>query len=64
MDENEVRVGAGYPRWQLAGALVTAAEHEDAAVRELAAQRARRWQGVLDGMAAGTTRVGSRAPLG
>src|SRR5215510_6612635 len=62
-DEAAVRVGSGYPLAQLARALVTAAEHEDLRVRELAEQRVRRWQQVLDGMAVGEIAVGSRAPL-
>jgi hypothetical protein len=49
MDDNDVRVGAGYPFGQLAKAFVTALTHEDAEIRRRAEDRIRRWQAVLGG---------------
>lgn len=53
MSDNDIRVGAGYPLGQLARALTTAGTHEDAATRQRAELRVRRWQQVVDGMAGG-----------
>lgn len=63
MDENDVRIGAGYPTSELARAFVTALSHEDAATRRLAEERIDRWRGVLRGMAQGRLRIGSRKPV-
>jgi hypothetical protein len=63
MNAQEVTIGEGYPRRQLARAFATAAEHEDEATRERARERIRRWESVLDGMADGTLSVGSRTPV-
>jgi hypothetical protein len=63
MDSDEVRVGAGYPLGQLAGAFVTAATHENADTRRRAEERVRRWQSVLAGMADGQLQIGSRTPV-
>ncbi|MFG2064872.1 hypothetical protein ACGFIK_26045 [Micromonospora sp. NPDC048871] len=48
---------------QLARALTAAGTHEDPAARQRAEQRVRRWQQVVDGMAAGTLDIGSRTPM-
>ncbi|MCF2530853.1 hypothetical protein [Yinghuangia soli] len=63
MDENEVRVGAGYAGLQLAKALATASGHEDAAVRARAEGRVRDWRRVVAEVAAGRVTVGSRTPV-
>ncbi|MEU8784405.1 hypothetical protein [Streptomyces sp. NPDC048637] len=52
-----------YARDQLAKAFVTALTHEDPATRHRAEDRARRWRGVLDGLADGSLTVGSRTPV-
>lgn len=52
-----------YARDQLAKAFVTALTHEDAGTRERAKDRARRWRGILDGLADGSLTVGSRTPV-
>lgn len=53
----------GYLLGQLARALVTANEHEDAAARSRADARVRSWVSVLEGVAAGRIAVGSRTPV-
>jgi len=53
----------GYPQAQLAAAFVTALTHEDAATRERADDRVRRWLRVLRSMASGAVAVGSRTPV-
>ncbi len=63
MDNTDIRIGAGFPLGQLARALTTAQTHEDAATRERAELRVRRWQQVLAGMAQGWLDVGSRTPV-
>ena len=52
-----------YVHHQLLQAMRTAANHSDPAVREAALERMERWQQVIDGMADGTLRIGSRRPL-
>ncbi|MEV5754020.1 hypothetical protein AB0L00_39925 [Actinoallomurus sp. NPDC052308] len=59
----EVRIGAGYPSWQLAKAFTTASDHEDDETRRRAEERVRRWERVLTRMADGTVTVGSRTPV-
>ncbi|MGA5303673.1 hypothetical protein ACPCHT_27365 [Nucisporomicrobium flavum] len=54
---------SGYPYAQLAAAFVTAAIHEDAATRERADGRVRRWVQVLRAVASGAVRPGSRTPV-
>ncbi|MEW2475999.1 hypothetical protein AB0875_19595 [Micromonospora gifhornensis] len=63
MSDNDIRVGVGFPLGQLARALTTAGTHEDPATRQRAERRVRRWQQVVDGMAAGTLDIGSRTPV-
>ncbi|WP_327025728.1 hypothetical protein [Micromonospora sp. NBC_01739] len=63
MSDNDIRVGVSFPLGQLARALTTAGTHEDPAARQRAEQRVRRWQQVVDGMAAGTLDIGSRTPM-
>ena len=52
-----------YVHHQLLRAMRTAADHPDPDVREAASERVERWQQVIDGMADGTLRIGSRRPL-
>ena len=52
-----------YAAQQLARALRTGAGHEDAETRLRADRRAQGWIRVLDGMASGLLRVGSRTPV-
>ena len=52
-----------YVHHQLLQAMRTAADHSDPAVREAALERMERWRQVIDGMAEGTLRIGSRRPL-
>ncbi len=52
-----------YVHRQLLRAMRTAADHPDPAVREAALERVERWQQVIDGVADGTLRIGSRRPL-
>ena len=52
-----------YVHHQLLRAMRTAADHSDPAVREAALKRMERWRQVIDGVADGTLRIGSRRPL-
>ena len=52
-----------YVHHQLLQAMHTAADHSDPAVREAALERMERWRQVIDSMADGTLRIGSRRPL-
>ncbi|SCG66598.1 hypothetical protein [Micromonospora halophytica] len=63
MSDNEIGVGAAYALGQLARALTTARTHEDAATRQRAELRVRRWQQVVGGMAGGGLDIGSRTPV-
>ncbi|MEV0431299.1 hypothetical protein [Micromonospora sp. NPDC050495] len=63
MSDNDIRVGVGFPLGQLARALTTAGTHEDAATRQRAELRVRRWQQVVNGMAGGGLDIGSRTPV-
>ena len=60
--DNDIRVSAAYPAGQWAKAL-RATEDADPAVRARAAERVRRWEQVIQGMANGTVTVGDRAPV-
>ena len=62
-DEDEVRVGTGYPFAQMAKAFVTALTHEDAGTRERAEGRVRRWRDVVEGIVSGRLQIGSRTPV-
>jgi hypothetical protein len=62
-DHAQVWVGTGYPRGQMAKALVTAGSHEDAETRRRAEERIRRLDQVIRGMSDGTLTVGSRTPV-
>lgn len=53
----------GYAFALLHQALETAQSHPDAAVRQRAEAKAERWRLVIEGMADGTLRVGSRTPV-
>ena len=63
MNDSDIGIGIGYPLGQLAQALTTARTHEDAATRQRAELRVRRWQQVVDGMAGGGLDIGSRTPV-
>ncbi|MFJ3876506.1 hypothetical protein ACIPW5_03490 [Streptomyces sp. NPDC090077] len=58
-----VSVSPSYAAGRLARALATARDHGDAATRERALSRARKWQSVLSGIADGSLRIGSRTPV-
>ena len=53
----------GYAAFQLARALTTAEQHQDAAARERAREKAKKWQAVFEGMLDGSLGVGSRTPM-
>lgn len=63
MSDNDVHIGVSYPLGQLARALTTARTDEDAAIRQQAELRVRRWQQVLDGMAGGELDIDSRTSV-
>src|SRR5262249_28973765 len=58
-----VEVGDSYPRAQLARALATATAHRDAEQRARGGTGVSRWLAVIDGMASGSLKIGSRAPV-
>ncbi|MFF3916725.1 hypothetical protein ACFYZB_25190 [Streptomyces sp. NPDC001852] len=53
----------GYAAGQLAAAFRTAAAHPDPETRRRGEERGRRWRAVLDGMADGLLKIGSRTPV-
>jgi hypothetical protein len=53
----------GYASLQLARALITVEAHDDAATRQRAVKKARKWQTVFEGMLTGNLTVGSRTPV-
>lgn len=53
----------GYAAAQLAKALSTAEQHEDADTRERATQKAQKWAAVFSQMLVGSLQVGSRTPV-
>jgi len=63
-DEREGRsTGSGYAFGELAKAFVTALRHEDEDTRRRAGRRMGQWSEVLQAMASGKLRVGSRTPV-
>jgi hypothetical protein len=56
-------IGPGYALFQMAKALTTSDQHEDAATRERAEERVAKWVSVFQGILNGTLKVGSRTPL-
>ncbi|PWK63631.1 hypothetical protein BCL76_11957 [Streptomyces sp. CG 926] len=58
-----VSVSPAYAESRLARALGTSVLHEDAATRERARSRARKWRQVLSGIDSGSLTVGSRTPV-
>jgi len=62
-EDEEVRIGEGYPYGQLSRAFVTALTHGDAETRERAERRVAQWRSVLSGMASGKLKIGSRTPV-
>lgn len=61
--EHEVVVNPGYAHDQLARSLRSLASHADPAVRARAAERVRRWESVIRGLAEGSLAIGSRTPV-
>jgi hypothetical protein len=59
----EVKVGLGYAEFQIARALITQEQHEDAATRERAQLRISNWVAVFNGILNGTLDIGARTPL-
>ena len=62
-EDDPIRVNPGYAAGQLANALKTAQEHDDAATRERAEGRVSRWVQVLRGLFGGELDPGSRTPV-
>ncbi|MFD9522999.1 hypothetical protein [Streptomyces sp. NPDC059979] len=58
-----VTVSPSYAAGRLAQALRTSVLHEDAATRERARSRARKWRQVLAGIGSGSLTIGSRTPV-
>jgi hypothetical protein len=58
-DGERLTAGTGYPLAELARAFATAARHEDAATRDRAESRVRRWSAVLRGMMTGALTIGT-----
>ena len=58
------QIGTGYPAFQLAKALRTDEEHQDADGRDRARRKIAKWLDVIAGMLGGALRVGSRKPIG
>ena len=58
------QINPGYALFQMAKALTTSEQHEDAATRGHAQERVAKWQQVFQGILAGALNVGSRTPLG
>jgi hypothetical protein len=68
-DNAEIEVSSGhqanpgYALGQLAAALATSESGADPDMRARAAEKAKKWIGVLTGMLSGTLRIGSRTPM-
>src|SRR4051812_46228717 len=65
-DESQDRgiiANPGYAGFQIARALAASAEHPDAATRDRAREKVRKWTEVIEGMLAGRLHVGSRQPM-
>lgn len=62
-DEQNYQAGPGYALARWADALRSVREHPDPAVRTRASEKLRRWSAVLEGMADGSLRIGSRTPV-
>ncbi|MFF8279794.1 hypothetical protein ACF05T_27420 [Streptomyces lateritius] len=58
-----VTAAPSYARTEWVKAFRTALTHDDAATRDRAVERGRRWRAVLAGMAEGRLRIGSRTPV-
>ncbi len=57
------QVNPGYALGQIARALTTSVEHEDAKTRELARKKISKWLQIFEGVINGTVHAGSRTPL-
>jgi hypothetical protein len=63
-EANSISANPGYARFQIAKALLTSEQNADPAARERARRKIEKWANVLNGMADGALRVGSRTPVG
>ena len=63
MTNDDHESNPGYAAFQIARALVTCEQHEDAATRERARVKVGKWMCVLEGMLSGQLTVGSRQPM-
>ena len=62
-DTGTPQVNPGYALFQIAKALTTSEQSEDADTRRRAQEKISRWTTVLNGILGGTLDVGSRTPL-
>ncbi|MER6613196.1 hypothetical protein [Streptomyces xantholiticus] len=62
-EKQPLTAAPSYAYGQLTKAFTTALTHQDAGTRTRAQERMRRWRDVLDGMADGRLRIGSRTPV-
>ena len=62
-DAKTTGVNPGYAAFQIAKALTTSKEHDDAATRELAKEKISRWETVLKNILTGAVEYGSRTPV-
>ncbi len=63
MHDHDHEASPAYALGQLSRAMHTAQEHADPQTRERARTKAAKWTAVLEGMAEGTLRIGSRTPV-
>ncbi|HEX6731905.1 MAG TPA: hypothetical protein VF074_17955 [Pyrinomonadaceae bacterium] len=63
LDNSDVQVNPGYAAFQIAKALTTSEEHEDAATRERAKERVAKWERILVSILSGSVQYGSRTPV-
>lgn len=62
-EKQPLTAAPSYAYGQLTKAFTTALTHQDARTRTLAQERVRRWRDVIDKMADGRLRIGSRTPV-
>ena len=63
LDDQSTGVNPGYAAFQIAKALTTSKEHDDAATRERAKERISRWETVLRNILTNSVEYGSRTPV-
>ena len=63
LDNSDAQVNPGYAAFQIARALTTSEEHDDAATRERAKERVAKWERILLSILSGSVQYGSRTPL-